>query len=139
MNRPVWIGLAVSLALGMTFGCGTGDSRPSAEIQGVVQFDGQPLEEGSVHFSSTKSGETAYANLGPGGAYTVTFDEVDAGQVYEVAVTKPVNEELDAHAFEASQQAPTVSIPPKYTNRATSGLSLTVQGGTQTYDINLEK
>ncbi|MEX1040048.1 MAG: hypothetical protein WDZ51_05435 [Pirellulaceae bacterium] len=124
----------------LALGCGAGEARPSAEIQGIVNLDGSPLEQGSVHFTSSRTGETAYANLAPGGTYSVSFPQVDLGEIYEVSVGKPVVDEQDAHALEANPPAAmTVRIPPIYSNRTTSGLSLAIdKKGVQRFDIDLK-
>lgn len=100
-------------------------------------MDGKPLEQASVHFTSPLTGESAYANVEPGGTYRIPFPEVDIGEVYEVAVRKPVIEV--EYATDAPKSQPkTTKIPDKYANRRTSGLTFKVEsGGPQTYDIEL--
>jgi len=119
-------------------GCQGRGSRPPADIQGVVLLDGKPLEQASVHFTSPRTGESAYANVESGGKYRVPFPEVDIGEVYEVAVRKPI---MDVeYATDAPMSQPkTVKIPEKYANRRTSGLTFKIEsGGPQTFDIELE-
>ena len=118
-------------------GCSGRSTRPPATIEGTVTLDGKPLPQGSVHFTSPLTGESAYVNLEPGGTYSVTFPETDVGEAYEVSVRKPEIEEDDAHARVAPVKMD-VKIPPKYTDRTTSGLTYEVQEeGTQTFDIEL--
>ena len=139
MIRHGWGCLATCIVVGTITGCGGERQRPSAEIEGQVRLDGEPLPQGSVHFTSAKSGETAYANLDSEGRYSVHFDQVDIGEVYAVSVSEPVIDEQDAHALEQNPPEPmTVDIPQKYTNRMTSGLSVTIdEGGTHEFDIDM--
>ncbi|UUO06852.1 hypothetical protein M4951_00725 [Blastopirellula sp. J2-11] len=127
-------------AIGLLWGCGTSDARPSAILQGTVTLNGKPLEEGSVRFTSTKTGETAYANLEAGGRYSVEMPEVDLGEDYLIAVGQTIVDETDAMALAANPPAPmTVKIPAKYAERTTSGLSLTIdQPGVHSFDIELK-
>ncbi|UUO06854.1 hypothetical protein M4951_00735 [Blastopirellula sp. J2-11] len=132
----IWI---VVISAGLLGGCGGEKERPSAVIQGVVTLGGQPLGQGSVHFTSPQTGESAYANIGPEGNYSVEFPFVDLGQAYQVSIGKTVVEETDAHALAVNPPPPmSVKIPPKYSERTTSGLSVTIEheGETQ-YDIAL--
>ncbi|MFI4875633.1 MAG: hypothetical protein ACIALR_09860 [Blastopirellula sp. JB062] len=127
------------LATSWLIGCGGGEKRPSATIRGTVTLDDQPLTQGSVHFTSPKTGESTYANLGPNGDYEITFPFADIGQAYQISINKPVEEETDAHVLEARRNTPSeVKIPSKYTERTTSGLTLTLDrpGDTQ-HDIAL--
>lgn len=136
VGLAAWFAIGMT-AIGMTLGCGGDRQRPAAEIQGQVRLDGEPLSQGSVHFTSPRSGETAYANLDSSGRYSVRFDQVDVGEVYEVSVSTPVIDEQDAHAVVAPQKM-NVTIPSKYTNRTTSGLSLTIEdAGTHEFDIDM--
>ena len=137
MLRTIGNGL-VCLAVSLAMGCTEDNARPSAKIEGTVLLDGKPLEVGSVHFTSPQTGETAYANLGPGGKYVVEFPEVDLGQSYQVAVSEPVIELEDATAVAPPPPKDARKIPPKYSNRTTSGITIEVdQGGTLTRDIEL--
>ncbi len=121
----------------VSFGCSGRSARPPATIEGVVTLDGEPLPQGSIHFTSPLTGESAYVNLEPGGTYSVTFPEADVGEAYEVSIQKPQIEEDDAHARVAPVKMD-VKIPPKYTDRTTSGLTYEIQdGGTQTFDVEL--
>ena len=118
-------------------GCSDRNSRPSVTIQGTVTLDGKPLPQGSIHFTSPLTGESAYMNLEPGGKYAVTFPEADVGEAYEISIQRPQIEEDDAHA-KIEPIKMDVKIPPKYTNRRSSGLTLTIEsGGEQTYDVDL--
>lgn len=114
--------LLVSVLLAQ--GCsGDPNVRPAVEISGSVTLDGAPLQQASIQFTSSKSGESAYANLDENGNYTVSFPQADVGSAYEVTISPPVVEEENAMALaEKPQEKSTMKIPAKYTKRTTSGL-----------------
>lgn len=83
----------VVLSLFFFSGCGgKTDDRPEVAINGVVTLNGAALNEGSIHFRSTKTGESAYINLTAGGKYSITFPKADIGSEYEVSIAPPVVE-----------------------------------------------
>lgn len=105
-------------------GCsGDPNARPAVEISGNVTLDGAPLQEASIQFTSSKTGESAYTNLDENGHYSVTFSEADVGSAYEVTISPPVVDEENAMALAEQPQAKaTTKIPAKYSKRTTSGL-----------------
>lgn len=104
-------------------GCGGEKSRPRAKVHGTIQLDGKPLSEGSVQFTSTKTGEAAFTNLTPDGKYTLEFAQIDLATPYDVTVQAMVDENLDAIAqLEKPAEKKKSPIPRKYSDRTTSGL-----------------
>lgn len=109
-------------------GCQQKNARPSVQIKGVVTFDGVPLEEGSIHFSSSKTGESAYSNLAAGGQYQITFVEADLGEKYAVSIGRTVLDESEVQAADLKPQPPLkAKIPKRYLDRQSSGLSAVVK------------
>jgi len=136
-GRWTYSGSIVAMVCLVVVGCQGRSSRPSAEIQGVVRMDGKPLEQASVHFTSPRTGESAYANVEPGGTYRIPFPEVDIGELYEVAVRKPILQ-VEYATDAPTSQPKTTHIPGKYADRRTSGLTFKIEeGGQQTFDIEL--
>ncbi|MEW4565415.1 carboxypeptidase-like regulatory domain-containing protein [Bremerella sp. JC770] len=136
-RRWTCTGLIIATLCVTAVGCQARSSRPPAEIQGVVRLDGKPLEQASVHFTSPRTGESAYANVEPGGTYRIPFPEVDIGELYEVAVRQPIVE-VEYATDAPTSQPKTIHIPGKYANRRTSGLTFKIEaGGSQTFDIEL--
>ncbi len=126
------------LSAALTVGCTGQTSRPSATIEGIVRYDGKPLEQASVHFTSPLTGESAVANVDSSGKYTIEFPKADVGQLYEIAIQRPYVEVEDAHAVPKIIPMKT-KIPSKYHLRTTSGLTYKVEkGGQQTFDIELQ-
>lgn len=108
-------------------GCSQGDARPAAEFSGKVTFDGVPMEEGSIHFTSPKTGESTFCNIEKEGAYRVLFQDADVGEVYEISVQEAVVNQPDTPAHEMKPPPKlTVNLPRKYKARATSGLTATL-------------
>lgn len=144
MVRSSWMSwkrfAGVVICLVVIAGCGGAGARPSASISGQVRLDGAPLSAGSIHFTSPKTGETAYANLDGNGRYRVTFPEADLGAEYEVAVRAPVDEDIDATALLENPQPRTETvIPQKYTDRTTSGLRAEIaRAGENEFDFELQ-
>jgi len=107
-------------------GCkGKSDGRPSAQISGRVTLDGKPLSEGSIQFTSSKTGESAYSNLSDEGSYSIFFPSVDIGAEYAVTLGPPVNdlEEQEAQAIKPLR----LMFPRKYTRRTSSGLTAKIE------------
>tara|TARA_R110002095_G_scaffold197961_1_gene177269 strand:+ start:514 stop:951 length:438 start_codon:yes stop_codon:yes gene_type:complete len=129
----------VVLSLCFASGCGgKTDDRPEVEISGVVTLNGAELNEGSVHIKSTKTGESAYVNLTAGGKYSITFPNADIDSEYEVSIAPPVVEE--ENPLEPNKQ-PKIkfSVPRKYTDFTTSGLSFKIEkSGENTFNIDLK-
>lgn len=140
VSTPSAFAMLAVIGMAMSAGCGGPTDRPQVRVTGVVTLDGAPLTFGSVQFTSTKTGETAYANLDDDGRYMVTFPEADLGVEYEVTVGQPVDDELDATALlENPPEATRNVIPRKYSSRATSGLTVLISDSGETqFDVNLE-
>ena len=126
----------------MITGCGSGDtdSRPQIEISGTVTLNGDALTQASIHFRSSKTGESAYANLTPNGQYSLEFPKADVGSEYSVTVKPPVTEDenpLDMMNNKPKEKSKSI-IPKKYTQLETSGLKATVEkAGNNEFDFEL--
>ena len=116
------------LLTGLMLGCSSGETRPKAQVQGQVTLDGAPLENASIHFISSRSGETSYTNLQPDGRYQLTFAAVDVGEEYQILFgpTMQDDEIIDANIVQSGPPT-TAHIPKKYRDRTTSDLSVTLE------------
>jgi hypothetical protein len=147
--------LGVSLLL-LAAGC---SSRGT--ITGKVLLQGKPLPGGTVQFIHPKQG-SMNAPIGQDGSYQ--FVDVPAGEVTiaVIGAAPPMTRELpkgmdwekvkqsypglsDEEVKRRTGFGPVspppggfVSVPEKYSNPETSGLTYTVTGGAQTHDIVLE-
>jgi len=140
------MGVLLSLLL-LLVGCGKRpDSVDHAEVSGKVLFRGQPLPGGRVTFVSVKGGFANSGNIEENGNYKVKapVGEVQISvdnQMFSAkkgpTVEKPVLKKPGAE----EAHKPTgryVALPSKYEKAGESGLTYTVQKGSQTHDIKLE-
>jgi hemoglobin len=100
--------------------------KPAAQVSGKVTLDGKPLPAGSIVFTTQDGKGNTNGLIAPDGTYIV--DRVPKGPV-KIHITVPA-------APGEKKQA--VTIPAKYTNSATSGLTLEVQQGQNNFDIILK-
>jgi hemoglobin len=98
--------------------------EPKAEgaetVEGKVTFSGKPLDGGTVTLTGAK-GATATGKIGKDGTYKV--EKLEAGE-YTVSVS--------------DQPGGTVKVPAKYGDPKTTPLTLTVQKGKNTADLELK-
>lgn len=144
MGRSLSTSIALCVALGLT-GCSEGG--PTVQyVEGIVTLDGQPVEGATVNFSPLSSAGTAavgitdangvykltaipngYPEKGTtAGDYTVTIMKHRSDAV-EVSVDDP-----DYGKSVPSESAAKVErvIPQRYEAASTSGLTVTVNSGT---------
>lgn len=137
--------LLVVLAAAVCCGCGT--NRPElAAVEGVVSLDGRPLRRGTVTFESPGR-RPATARVEDGRIVEATTyrpgDGVPTGE-HRVAVTAreeapvaaPVNPGV-AKALPAQAMAGRLLVPPRYTDPATSGLTVKIAGGRNHIELAL--
>jgi len=122
-------------------GCGSG-GKPGT-VQGKVKVDGTLANAGSVIFT-TSTGATAFGTIQADGTYKAIGVPVGATQV-TVTGPPPVPVVGDPRLKPPSKDSPSpggsvdkpVPIPAKYGKADSSGLTYTVKGGSNTYDIDL--
>ena len=129
----VYLGLGGILAIS---GCG---GPFDASANGVVTFDGKAVPRGTVSFHPVSGGPTAYAAIGANGEYamhTGRENGLPSGQ-YQVSVT--ANEPAAAaQTAKGGPPPPGKSITPEwYRMKETSGLSVTVNPGTNDIPLTL--
>jgi hypothetical protein len=123
---------AVSCAL--TCGCGgTYDST----VHGVVKLDGGPVPRGTVTFSPSGGGPTAYGLIQTDGAYQLRTGREEGLPPGQYAVTVAANEAPTTAGRDGGPPPTGKPITPEwYRNPTTSGLSFAVESGDN--EINLE-
>jgi hypothetical protein len=130
---------AFTLVLFVCCGCG----RSPAVIEGKVRYKNEPLQTGEVHFIA--AGGSGSGAIGADGSYQI-YDcplgevkvAVVAQKVKDIPATMPVVKD-DGNPGDAGPPPALISlIPRKYNEATTSGISLTVQAGRQTIDIDLK-
>ncbi|RUL86269.1 hypothetical protein [Tautonia sociabilis] len=132
--------LSICLAL-IAAGCGS--SGPTmGRVSGVVTHGGAPLTKGNVTFvPDDPDAPYATGQIGPDGSYTLATSEFGDGAVvgsYKVAISGLGPEDvLDYIPPDASDQ-PQSPISLKYADVNTSGLTATVERGSNTFNFDLE-
>jgi hypothetical protein len=112
---------------------GCSDGRPSrVPVSGRVTIDGAPATSGSIQFlSQVGTGRPSAAKIQPDGRFSIfTFEENDGCPlgIYDVVITSM--EEL-------SETQMRYNLPKKYGNRKTSGIVKTIDGPTDSLNIEL--
>lgn len=130
--RLMVLGLAVA-----AFGCGAKEKL--GRIHGKVSFQGQPVSEGLVLFSSAEKGVNMNSQLGADGVYEVIMAK-GAGLplgTYKVCVSPPpAFVPIGEPAPKKPKEYP--NIPAKYRNFNTSGLTVEVKDGDNPFDIDMK-
>ena len=136
LNFPFLL-LSLSVLL-IAAGCGR-----KVSFGGKVTFsdDGAPLTSGTVFFESPTL--AAQGKINTDGTYTVGTDKMADGLpagTYQVYLVGTEHTEIKAMPDGKSQsEIRTPVIDPKYSSAGTSGLSVTVGGGTKKFDIQVER
>ncbi len=133
--------IAVVLALGALSscpGCG-GDKANMAEVKGKVTLDGQPLTIGAVNFipevSKAATGPAAPMSAGaisPQGEFTLMGANGQKGAAvgfHKITVHPPLVGGSSPTGEKPAAAAPTVKIPPKYSNILTTDLTQEIKKG----------
>jgi hypothetical protein len=116
-----------------------------AKVTGKVSYKGETVPVGTVAFYG-KGDAVSSAPIGPDGTY-----EANGVPLGEVKVTVTTPPPPDPNAAEKLKKNPMVkdknivitqqkivSVPRRYNLPGTSGISLTVTGGSQPFDISLK-
>ncbi len=116
----------------------SGCSGPyDSTVTGVVRYDGQPLELGTVTFHPA-AGAAAYGQISSDGSYTIRTGEYNGIVSGEYRVTVSSMKKIPADSPQDPPSTETL-IPLKYKNPVNSGLSFTVNPGANQIDIDLPK
>lgn len=128
------VAAALVLSLSAT---GCGPSRPAVvPAAGIVTLDGKPLAGGFIRLVPAAS-RPATGAIGPDGRFTLgTFAESDGcvPGTHGVEVIGPLPAGGEAAA---AVPAPTVTVPARYRDAQTSGLTITIAGPTRDLTIPL--
>ena len=127
---------------------GCGKSRPTGIVTGKVTYQNATVTDGTVTFHGA-DGKSTIARIESNGTYKAT--KVPLGEVKVTVTTMGSTAELEKTAqsmakfgnkrFGKGKEFQTnvniVSVPTKYSIPDTSGLSLTVKQGMQSFNIDL--
>jgi hypothetical protein len=142
-DRRSAILLALSAALALcalaAAGC-QGRRDVLGKVSGKVSFQGQPLTEGLVVFANEEKGVHITAPIGPGGVYTVRMAQGEGLPLgtYQVAIAPPVVDLPVGMVKPPAAPRQYSEIPAKYRQAATSELTLNVQPGANTLDVDMQ-
>jgi hypothetical protein len=116
---------------------GCGPSRPAVvPAAGIVTLDGQPLAGGFIRLVPAAS-RPATGEIGPDGRFTLgTFAAADGcvPGTHGVEVIGPLP---GGGETSAAVPAPTVTVPARYRDAQTSGITITITGPTRDLTIPL--
>jgi hypothetical protein len=125
--------LAASLAL--LAGCGGPPPKKMLTVTGTVTYQGQVLKTGVIKFLAP-NGDFATAAIGADGKFTMT--EVVPGEQKVAYVGGPMNVgSSDAGVGKGAPSAKAVTVPTKFGEPQTSGVTVTVPetGGEVTVEL----
>jgi len=117
-------------------GCSGGKDTKAGVVEGKVTVDGAPANSGSVVFNV--NGQSISGQIKPDGTYKAVGVPAGAAQVSVTPPPKmpgppPATKDMPG----SDQVAKPVPIPAKYQDAKTSGLSTTIKGGNNTYNVEL--
>ena len=127
--------LLISLAL--LAGCSQSPAERSALVSGKVTLGGAPVATGTVLFM-TDAGHAASAELKSDGTYALHCRPAQ----FKVAVTPPALPDPLASPASVPPSGPSAtsqSIPKRYHDFGSSGLTVEVKEGNNTFDIALTR
>jgi hypothetical protein len=132
-------GLALALCATLAVvGSGCGGAY-DASVSGEVTLDGNPVPRGTVTFSPTQGGPTAYGQIEEDGDYYVQTGTESGLPVGEYQVTVVAEEPPAVTRTAAGGPPPSgKSITPEwYRLKDSSGLKYTVESGSNRIDLKL--
>jgi hypothetical protein len=140
------LALAVSVAV---FGCGGGKGG-TGTVTGKVTYKGAPLKGGRVTFAA--GGKSGQGEIKEDGSYTaqnvptgqakVAVETSYLKQISRVPQYKPPKDQKFPEGYKPGGDPDAakhfMAIPSKYESTESSGLTLDVKRGEQTFDIKLD-
>jgi hypothetical protein len=149
-GRTAWLGM---VGFGAIFLCANGCAKTGGDVKGTVTFNGTPLNAGTVGLVGADGKNAASGSIEPDGSYFIskapkgtytvvveTFEPPSTGTAGPIVLPPGVDTSGEKKAELEKNRAPKrerILIPTKYKDPKTSGLSITISGGSQTYDIPL--
>jgi hypothetical protein len=126
--------LAAIAAAGLT-GCG---GAYDATVSGTVTLDGNALPRGAVQFSPQAAGSAAYSMIGDDGSYSLHTGREEGLPPGAYVATVAASEVSATQSKDGGPPPMGKAITPDwYRDKATSGLTYTVEPGDNEIDIEL--
>jgi hypothetical protein len=136
----------IILTAGLVIPSACTSSKPTALVEGRVSYKGAPLPEGVVLFLAEDRRQDI-GSINPDGTYVVKQAPLGRNKISvqtlprlpESGAAVRVRNEPEKKGAPTGDKSPahSVSIPARYANTDTSGLTFTVQEGSNRYDIEL--
>lgn len=123
-------------------GCSSENRVATGTVTGIVTYNGDPLQIGSLLFVPVGGGPTAEANIGTDGSFEMgTYDDDDGAvlgehQVMITAFTAPGGSGLPEDVIDGDG-APVSILPDFYGDLEKSGLKVDVKSGENKIDFVL--
>lgn len=144
MSRWLSWKVLASFGLSLIVGCGGAPDRPPVyKAGGVVKLGGTPVADATVQFMPAK-GRAATGKTDSKGEFSLTTYNTNDGAVegsHVVTVTAPLPANIVSNTpdeLKAIEKA-AVSVPPRYNDPKTSGLTNTVEKqGKNYFEIELK-
>ena len=126
-------------ALSAFFLLGCSPSEPLGQVEGRVTFQGQPVTEGTINFSSA-SGAGAESALGADGKYAVStpVGGLPPGEYAVTIVPALYLDKSDPHTPPVMEEKKAPNIPEKYRRIGGSPLRWTVVAGKNKADFDMK-
>ncbi|WZO98714.1 hypothetical protein EP7_000302 [Isosphaeraceae bacterium EP7] len=146
--HPPSLSPRITLGLGLLFGtlaAGCGSDGPTmGRVSGTVTvIDGEPLSKGTVTFIATDTTRpNATGTIGDGGYYTLQTTEPGDGAVvgdYKVAISDVDSTQLNTALPGMPVKVPKSAIAKTYSDPDKSGLTATVEAGSNTKNFEVKK
>lgn len=142
MTRSTRWWVLTSLLVASSAGCSSENRIETGTVSGVVTYNGDPLQIGSLLFVPVGGGPSAEANIGTDGSFEMGTYEDDDGavlgehKVMITAFTSPGGSGLPEDVIDGDG-APVSVIPDFYGDLEKSGLKVDVKSGDNSIDFVL--
>lgn len=120
-------------------GCGS-SGLPTAPVRGKITYEGKPVPNGSVVSLPEGDKPSATGDIKPDGSYELTtYSSGDGAVLGKHTLMVIAVEDHSGRLPEERSATPALIIPKKYTSFPTSGLSIDVKAGENSFDFELQK
>lgn len=115
-------------ALALVFaGCGGGQER-TAQVNGKVTYNNNPVTHGTVTFVPESGGPPATGEIKPDGSFSMTtYSSGDGAVLGKHKVVIVAMEDMEGKLPEARNPTPPPIVPAKYTSPSTTPLTTEVK------------
>lgn len=137
LRRRIALAACLLLATSLFAGC---RGEVLGQVDGRVTLAGEPVRQGYVIFGNQAKGVHIMAEIGDDGTYQVAMAKgygLPLGE-YHVYLSPPVPDVPFGPAKEPPRPSEVAKFPEKYLQADSSELKLTVESGTNRFDIDMQ-